>query len=96
MANSLTQNPFYIDTAGATSIFEGGRRLFVKQLRWVSASAVAGHKCTIKRADGTGNPIWDEVAPGANFSSSELIEQWFQNGMQVTVLDSGVLYVHIG
>jgi hypothetical protein len=93
MANLLTKNPFYIDTVGATSIFPG--RIHVSHVRWVGATT-AGHHATILRASGAGNPIWDSVADGANFMDETYFDEhdWWDEGFQVSVLASGILYVY--
>lgn len=89
MANDLTTNPWVIDTASASVL--SSMLMRVKTVRWVGATT-AGHKATIK--DRNGKVMWDSVAAGANYVESELIEDitsW--DGIAVTALDSGKLYI---
>lgn len=67
--------------------------LHVKSLRWVSVSAAAGHKVEVEDSDG--NVIFESVADGANFVDSVDIDEKV-NGVVVSDLDSGSLYVYTG
>lgn len=90
MANLMAQNPWVVDTAGAGLIATGRVRPFT--IRWVGATT-AGHKCVVK--DAAGEVKWEDVASGANYVTEGRIEiDW--NGVAVTTLDSGKLYIEHG
>lgn len=90
MANSLADSPWSIDTAGGSLLVTGNVRL--KRIRWVGATTV-GHQAVIQ--DANNRIVWEEVAPGANFSTSEDGEFFFAGGCKVTTLGSGKLYLYV-
>lgn len=89
MANDLEQNPFRIDTVGASYT----KLTVVRSIRWVAKGASAGHQCIVKDPL-TQRVLWESVASGANFLDKDLpIVVTWQNGFTVATLDSGVLYL---
>lgn len=94
MANNVTRNPFYIDTAAAASVIIG--RLEITKIRWVSPNAAAGHQCIIQ--DGAGLPVWESIAPADDHIDSD---GWTDEnplvvvGLTVPTLASGVVYINV-
>lgn len=82
-----TINPLMFDATGSYAF-----RVYVKALRWVDAGA-ADDDCVIKNT--AGKVVWEGVATGADYTESSLIERWW-DGIDVTALDSGVLYIELG
>lgn len=97
MSNVYNSNTLVIDTAGATEltaqIYGKQTRIYIKSLRWISPSAVAGHTAVMTDADG--RRIWSGVATGAYYSESEMVERWVQ-GLIVPTLSSGELNITLG
>lgn len=91
MANATDQNPWIIDTAGATVLTADRVRC---NLRWVGATT-AGHGCIIKNA--AGKTVWESVAAGANNVESDQLNggggPFNFDGIAVTTLASGRLYI---
>lgn len=91
MANDVTFNPFVIDTATSSDLI-AGQRIRIKSIKWVGGTT-AGHAAVV--TDAAGHVIWKDVATGANYVSSDLIENvhamW--SGLKVPTLASGVLYI---
>ena len=88
MSNVMTQSPLVIDTVGATSAKTGA--ICIERIRWVGATTAA-HAVTI--TDTAGSTIWASHAPTTNYTEESEINQWF-NGLIVTVLGSGKLYIY--
>ena len=94
MSNNVTRNPLYIDTAGASAVISG--RIEITKIRWVSASASAGHQCVIQ--DGSGNAVWESVAPADDHIDSDA---WTDEnplvivGLKVPTLGSGAVYINV-
>lgn len=94
MSNNVTRNPLYIDTASATAVITG--RIEITKIRWVSASAAAGHQCVIQ--DGAGLPVWESVAPADDHIDSD---GWTDDnplvvvGVTVPTLSSGAVYINV-
>lgn len=94
MSNNVVRNPMYIDTASSTPVITG--RLEITKIRWVSASAAAGHRCVIQ--DGSGNPVWESVAPADDHVDSD---GWGDEnplaivGLIVPTLSSGAVYINV-
>lgn len=94
MANTLAQNPYILDTAGAGTITTNLLR--VKKIRWVGA-ATAGHRCVL--TDQFDNVFWESFSSGANYvEESDFTTYSSQsavlNGIKITVMDSGKLYLY--
>lgn len=91
MANSLTGNPWIVDTAAVITIDR------VRcNLRWVGATT-AGHTCLIK--DNAGRVVWRSVAGGANYVESDAVNPGggpfnFQ-GLNVDTIASGILNIEV-
>lgn len=64
---------------------------FVKHFRWIKAAA-AGDSCVI--ADDAGNVIFESQADGQYFIDVHPFYK-FTNGIHITTLDSGTLYVYL-
>lgn len=77
--------------ASATVLIPG--RVYIKSIKWVGGTT-AGHQAIIK--DSNGNTMWEDLCPGANYVVSELIEEHWQNGLQVPTLSSGTLTITYG
>lgn len=90
MANNLTGNPWIIDTPGAGLLVSGD--VDVKMLRWVGATT-AGHQAIAQ--NGLSQVEWEDVAAGANYSTSEEGPFFFAQGLKVTTLASGKLYIYV-
>lgn len=89
MANVIS-NPIVIDTPGSGLIYNG--EVKVQAFRWISASAVAGHGAIVK--DRNDITKWESVASGPNYEDVDHLEFSF-NGLKVTALGSGVLYIYL-
>lgn len=94
MANNLTQNPYILDTPGAGIITTNLLR--IKKLRWVGATT-AGHRCVL--SDQFDYVFWESFCPGANYVEESdfttyLNQNVVLNGIKVTVLGSGKLYLY--
>lgn len=63
----------------------------VKSMRWVGGST-AGHHCTV--TDTAGNAVVDFICDAANFTDVHYFVEEFE-GLIVTVLGSGTLYVYL-
>ncbi len=91
MSNDLTDNPLIVDTSAATVLVTN--HIKVKGVRWVAETTSAGDVAEVKDADG--NVKWASVvAVAANHSEADLIEEWW-DGLIVSELDSGTLYVYL-
>ena len=91
MANDLTTNPIFLDTASVGAIDQ--IRRYVKSVRWVSESASAGDNAQLK--NGAGVIKWESVAAGANHVDADLIEDWWE-GIDMDLLDTGNVYIYLG
>jgi hypothetical protein len=94
MANNLTGNPIYIDTASATAL--ATQRFDVVKIRWVYVGAVAGNQAVVQ--DKSSNPTWESCASGANYIDSDAWEKdnpLVMNGLLVPTLAGGALYIHL-
>jgi len=94
MANDLTGNPLYIDTASANALLTS--RIEVLTIRWYSPSASAGHTVIVQDQDG--NEKWPSVAAGSNHVEES---KWFpdhplvMSGLLIPTLASGRLLIHV-
>ena len=93
MANDLLSNPWLIDTASPVPITRS--KIRPATLRWVGATT-AGHEVIIK--DNDDRIVYHTVAAGSNnVEESQMVGIGHQgvdwNGMTVTTLDSGTLYL---
>ena len=94
MANDLTGNPLYIDTASATPL--ATQRFDVIKIRWVSVAAAAAHQAVVQSQSGAA--AWASCAVGANYIDSDAWEKdnpLVLNGLLVPTLTSGALYIHV-
>lgn len=92
MANAIDRTPIVLDTV-ANNIYTTTTSW--AKVRWVGATT-AGHAATITNA--AGHVVWTSVAAGANnveidtfVTPRPLIAQ---GGLNVTVLNSGILYLY--
>lgn len=90
MANSATENPHIIDTAGASLVATGNTR--IHNVRWVGATT-AGHQAIIQ--DNAGRVVWESVAPAANYVEKDSINREAIGGYKVPTLGSGKLYIDV-
>ena len=67
------------------------RRLYLTYIRWVGGTT-AGHTATV--TDTAGNVLFTSEADGANFLDIQPVYQ-IRNGIVVSALGSGTLYVYI-
>jgi hypothetical protein len=88
--NNFAANPWMIDTPGAGNVQSGD--ITVLCIRWVGAST-AGHQAVLQ--DNNSRTVWEEVAAGANFSTSECSNFFFSGGLKVPTLGSGKLYLYV-
>ena len=92
MANDWTKNPIEIDTAE-----DKAGKLSVKRLEWHPAAA--DDDLLIK--DSLGNTIWKTRASvgapnGEDYGVLECdIDREYINGLYITTIDGGTLYVHL-
>lgn len=92
MANDLTRQPLFIDTASASLI--SADPFYIKSIRWVAEAALAGNEAIIQ--DDRSETIWHAVAAGANYTEEVLIENWWHRGFKVTTLEAGALFITYG
>lgn len=96
MANVVTANPLIIDTAGAGNILS--RELKINEIRWVGATT-AGHSAVVR--DKADRITWESVADAANYVEESHFftitgeREFVQEGLRVTALGSGKLYIYI-
>ena len=88
MANNFTANPWVVDTVMATPITQN---LKISNIIWTEQIA-AGDQLVIQ--DQAGNVILDIKASSANIVQTLGNFQWV-NGLKVTTLTSGKLYIYI-
>lgn len=67
-------------------------RFRVKVIRWVAEGAVAGNNVVL--TDRNGNKVWESTATAANFTDQTNLENDFRNGLILTVMDAGTLYLY--
>jgi len=92
MANDLQSWPWIIDTPGPGVLFSG--LWAIKNIRWVSPGAIAGHQAIV--TDAEGRLIWESVAAGSNHVESEWMESFYPvRGIIVPTLSSGRLYIYV-
>lgn len=85
MADDLLANPMVIDTTGVKRTDP----VFVERVAWKNATT-QGH--TARIVDNEGKVIWEHFAPGAVSNVSEPVMHIY-NGLNVTTLSSGKLYI---
>lgn len=88
MANDLGASPYKVDTAAVITT----NSVFVKQMVWQEPSAAAQDLTVL---DSDGRILWDEnaLAGGVGVSIEQDINQMC-NGLNVSVIDSGTLYIY--
>ena len=94
MANNLTGNPMFVDTASATAL--ATQRFDIVKIRWVSVSATAGDQVVVQHANTAA--AWASAAVGANYIDSDAWEKdnpLILNGLLVPTLTSGSLYFYL-
>lgn len=93
MANVLTGNPIFIDTVGATSILT--RKMDIMAILWVSdetAAIVADNDLLI--VDNNAQTIISKRSEGNGDGLEIVFNKPFPvNGINVTAIDSGFLYI---
>jgi hypothetical protein len=86
MANSLAGPVWKVDTAA--TLVAGPVR--VSRFRWVGATT-AGHTCVV--TDTAGHVVFSSVATAANFAEDKALDVPLVNGLIVTTIASGILYI---
>jgi hypothetical protein len=89
-ANDTSISPWVLDTASGTAIQTGNIKVLC--VRWVGATT-AGHQAIL--TDNAGRVVWEEVAAGSNFSTSECMPLLFIGGIKLTTLGSGKVYLYV-
>jgi hypothetical protein len=90
MANTFLGTTWRLDTVAAVI----ARPQKIKSIKWISPGAVGGDIVRIVDPS-NGATLWEEVAAGANFSSSELLETWWNHGFNLQTLGSGYVYLEV-
>lgn len=95
MANSTTLNPLVIDTSGASAILTTPIR--IRKIRWTGGTT-AGHTAIVK--DQNDNAFWESIASGSNYVEESDFSTIDSNsirinGLKVTALGSGKLYIYM-
>jgi len=96
MANVTSTNPISIDTVTAITIISISNDFHVYKIRWVSGST----DDTALVADANGNTIWEARGPfaaglGDVNEDSDFPQRGFLfNGLKVTTLSAGTLYLY--
>ena len=88
---AVTQSTFNIIKMGAAADAITGLRK-VNFLLWHAKAAAAGHDLVV--SDAAGNVIWVDTADGANYKNFCPLKNTV-NGITVTTMDSGELYVYL-
>lgn len=90
MANSMKDNPWTLDAAGATVLFSTYAK--VKHFEWAGFAI----NQTVLISDQNGKEVWKAVSPGA--ISESLVRSgpigWI-NGLVLTTLGGGTIKVYI-
>ena len=90
MANAIKQGVMILDTAAAVTT----NQYLVTGFRYVSATAAAGDECKV--SDSAGNVWFDSFATGADWEDAQTVNTGgiMMNGVTVTTLTSGKVYVY--
>lgn len=89
MANQLGANPWKLDTASSTPFWTSSCKLVL--VEWRKPTTI-NHTMVLK--DKNGYEIISAVAEAANQSQLFRIEPAWYDGLALTTLDSGTVYVH--
>ena len=93
MANDLTKNPWVLDTASSTSIWDGP--VYINKIDWVPAAANDDLVIT----DKNGGPIWsvtNALTGGrAGLESQDLRGNPPYQGFIISTLGGGTVYVYV-
>lgn len=97
MANNLVPNPKFVDTAA--TVFATGERVHLRSIAWLSDQASGSDIAAdddFLLSDGGGNRIIgkraEAVGDGLIF---EFPDGYIVNGLVVTTLDGGVVYIFV-
>ena len=91
MPNSLTKNPWVVDTASATAI--STEWVYIRSIQWIGG-AVSGDEAVV--ADQNDRVIWRRLAQGANQDFETVWDNRMggqADGLQVPTLTSGTIYI---
>jgi hypothetical protein len=97
MANNLTMNPMFVDTAA--TLFPVGKPVYVKAIAWVSDQA-SGYDIAANDdllvSDSAGNRVVGKRASfaGDGFEMYHFVEGYNTDGLVVTTIDGGVCYIY--
>lgn len=89
-ANDLSNEPWVLDTASGSLVVTGDVR--VSCIKWVGGGS-AGQQAVLQ--DAANKTIWEEIAPGANFSSHECGMYFFKGGLKIPTLGAGKVYIYV-
>lgn len=70
-------------------------RVYVKSVKRVGTTLTSGGEMA-RIKDISGNIYWEDIAAGGSYTASELIEDWWLNGIVVDTLTTGTLYITYG
>ena len=94
MANDLTGNPLIVDTGASTNLLTGP--VFINKMIW-DEPTTAAHDLTVTNS--LSNVIWDIDARNYGNGVQETWDNPDPNtaydGLKVTVIDSGKLYIYL-
>jgi len=90
-ANDIAGKPWVLDTAGAGLVVTGTVR--VACIRWVSPGSAISDRVILQ--DASSRTVWEETAPGLNFSTSECMPLVFEGGIKAPTLASGKVYIYV-
>jgi hypothetical protein len=88
MANTIGTRPIYIDTPGASVLFNG--RMNIKELVWANYTADAH---TVEVQNSAGAPVFSSNGK-ADLSAIRVSPGWI-DGLIVPTLDSGQLFIYL-
>lgn len=90
MANDLSSNPWKIDTASSTAVWD--QPVYVKRFHWMEPTT-DGHSVSV--TDKNGKAVWPDftaLAGGDGMVYEHVVEGWV-DGLIVPTLDSGTLLI---
>lgn len=92
MANDFSSNPIVVDTAYSTGDVVSKTNVFIRSAIWEGPTTV-GHQLIVQ--DRNGKQIAAELCSTANENVSLIyLNGWF-NGLKVTQIDSGKLFIYL-
>ena len=86
---AVTDNGYVIKMTAQSDTLD--KNFYAGYIRWVGATNT-GHTCVLK--DGSGNELFYSEADGGRFIDIHPLCRWVE-GLELTTLGSGTLYVYI-